>query len=318
MPGPPDHHSFIRYLEAKKSIDDRALNQAVWQHLTELLSELQSRKDLTILEVGCGIGTMVERMLDRRLFTRATYTAVDLQPELVAEARTRLRGYAAKQGLEVRDGAEGTLLLEGTDGRVAVRFVASDLFDLAGDERLDHSCDLIVAHAFLDLVDLDSALHNLLTFVRPGGLLYFTLNFDGATIFEPQVDSVLDQQIEALYHETMDIREAGRKASRMSRTGRRLLAFLARAGIPILSAGGSDWVVHPNFAGYSPDEIYFLRFIMETIRGALTGKFDLDQRLFGDWIAERHRQIESGELLYIAHQLDVLAQVPTSGRSLDQ
>ena len=106
--------------------------------------------------------------------------------------------------------------------------------------------DLIVAHAFLDLVDLDSALHKLLTLVRPGGLFYFTLNFDGATIFEPQIDPALDQQIEELYHQTMDLRQPGSRPSRMSRTGRRLLVSLTRAGLTILRAGSSDWVIHPR------------------------------------------------------------------------
>lgn len=87
--------------------------------------------------------------------------------------------------------------------------------------------------------------------------------------------------------------------------------------MPILSAGSSDWVIYPGPTGYSPDEAYFLHFILDTIRGALTGKPDLDQRLFGDWIAERHRQIEKGDLIYIAHQLDLLAEVPEKRNALD-
>jgi hypothetical protein len=31
---------------------------------------------------------------------------------------------------------------------------------------------------------------------------------------------------------------------------------------------------------------------------------------FERWIAERHRQIECGELTYIAHQLDVMGAAP--------
>jgi SAM-dependent methyltransferase len=306
----PDHYNFVRYLEAKKSIDGRALNQAVWQCMAELLRDLQQNRGVTILEVGCAIGTMVERMLERGLLTRAVYTAIDLRPELIAEAKTRLRGYAEKGGFGTSEETKGALRLQRNDHQVLLEFRAVDLFDIGDSGLPDRAYDLIVAHAFLDLVDLDSALRAILSLTRPWALLYFTLNFDGATIFEPQIDPALDQQIEELYHQSMDLRQTGGKASRMSRTGRRLLASLVRAGLPILSAGSSDWVIHPPRAGYSPDEAYFLHFIVDTVRGALAGKPGLDQRLFGGWIAERHRQIEKNELVYVAHQVDVLAQVP--------
>ena len=351
MPG-SDHHSFVRYLNAKKSIDDRALNQGVWQRMAELLRDLQQNESVTILEVGCGIGTMIERMLERGLLIRVAYTAVDIQPDYVAEAKERLCRYAEKQGFRLSEEATGALRLQRYDSQIILDLVAADLYNIGGGEGPDQTCteayskahrggdeeltqaylgvrrgerrgdneggamktvrcyDVIVAHAFLDLVDLDSALHRILLLARPGGLLYFTLNFDGATIFEPQIDPTLDQQIEELYHQSMDFRHTGASPSRMSRTGRRLLASLVRADVPILSAGSSDWVIHPCPAGYSPDEAYFLHFITDTVRGALTGKPGLDQQLFGDWIAERHRQIEKRELIYIAHQLDLLAQVP--------
>ena len=317
MPG-PDHQNFVRYLEAKKSIDGRALNQGVWQRMAELLRDLQQNGSVAILEVGCAIGTMVERMLERGLLTRAAYTAIDLRPELIAEAKTRLRRYADRQGFGTREGAGGALVLERPGQAVLLDLIASDLFDVAGPDRPDRLYDLILAHAFLDLVDLDSALRRILSLTHPGGLLYFSLNYDGATIFEPQIHPALDRQIEELYHQTMDLRQTGRAPSRMSRTGRRLLVSLTRAGLPILSAGSSDWVIHPRSGGYSPDEAYFLHFIIQTIHEALTGRPDLDQSSLGEWIAERHRQVEKGLLVYIAHQVDVLAEVPEKRNALDQ
>ena len=316
MPG-PDYCDLIRYLEAKKSIDDRALNQSVWQHMAERLRDLQESRSVAILEVGCGIGTMIERMLERGLLTRATYTAVDLQPEYVAEAKTRLRRYAGKQGFETKEAADGTFTLKRPGREILLDLVVDDIFEIANRGPRDRLYDLIVAHAFLDLVDLDTALHKLLTLVRPGDLFYFTLNFDGVTIFEPQVDPALDQQIEELYHQTMDLRQPGSGSSRMSRTGRRLLVSLTQAGLTVLRAGSSDWVIHPSAAGYSPDEAYFLHFIIDTIRDALAGKPGLDQSSLGSWIAERHGQIQRGELVYIAHQVDVLAEAPQEQNSLD-
>jgi SAM-dependent methyltransferase len=317
MPG-PDDYSFIRYLEAKKSIDDRALNQAVWQRMAEPLREIQETRSVTILEVGCGIGTMIERMIERGLLTKAVYTAIDFDPEYVAEAKARLPRYANRQGFETMKEAGGALVLKRPGREILLDLVASDLFDVAGLDRHDRLYDLIVAHAFLDLVDLDSALHRILSFIHPGGLLYFSLNYDGATIFEPQIHPALDRQIEELYHQTMDLRQTGSGPSRMSGTGRRLLVSLRQAGLPILSAGSSDWVIYPRPTGYSPDEAYFLHFIIDTIRGALTGKPDLDQNSLGRWITERHRQVEEGVLVYIAHQVDVLAEVPEKWNATDR
>ncbi len=62
----PDDYSFTRYLAAKKSVDDRALNEHTWQALAGALPH----KGVQVLEIGAGIGTMVERIVKRRLVRR--------------------------------------------------------------------------------------------------------------------------------------------------------------------------------------------------------------------------------------------------------
>ncbi len=57
-------YSFLRYLRAKKTVDDRALNAGVW---AQLAAHLGARDDVRILEAGAGIGTMIERLIERRL-----------------------------------------------------------------------------------------------------------------------------------------------------------------------------------------------------------------------------------------------------------
>ena len=57
----PTTYSFTRYLAAKKSLDDRALNRHVWQCLGQALPEVASDRAVQVLEIGAGIGTMVER-----------------------------------------------------------------------------------------------------------------------------------------------------------------------------------------------------------------------------------------------------------------
>ena len=54
--------SFPRYLATKKTVDDRALNAQVWQAMAQAAAPLA---DLHVLEVGAGIGTMVERWQER-------------------------------------------------------------------------------------------------------------------------------------------------------------------------------------------------------------------------------------------------------------
>ena len=50
--------------------------------------------------------------------------------------------------------------------------------------------------------------------------------------------------------------------------------------------------------------------IIHTIVTALTGHSQLDAERLGTWVVQRHAQIEQGVLVYIAHQLDILACVP--------
>lgn len=58
----------------------------------------------------------------------------------------------------------------------------------------------------MDLVNPEAGLSALMSYVRPGGWLYLTLNFDGSTQFLPPLTPDLDAQIIALYHQSMDER----------------------------------------------------------------------------------------------------------------
>ena len=122
----------------------------------------------------------------------------------------------------------------------------------------------------------------------------------------------LDGQIETLYHQTMDLRRIAGHRSGDSYTGRHLFGHLRTAGVDILDAGSSDWVIFAGPQGYPSDEAYFLHFIIHTIGTALRGHPELDPVALRSWIAQRHAQIEAGSLVYIAHQLDFLGRVPVT------
>lgn len=302
---------FIRYLAAKKPIDDRALNAQVWHALRQSLSRPLPGRPLAVLEVGAGIGTMIGRMLERNLYPQTCYTAIDASPELISEARRRLPVWAQAHGFEVemqRPDAGGMVRLHGQGQDHAISLEAIDVFKFAARERGRQAWDLIIAHAFLDLLDIPTALSQLTPLLKSGGLLYATLTFDGVTGFQPEIDRAFDARVEALYHRTMDERITAGRPSGDSRSGRRLLAHLAAAGLEVMAAGGSDWVIFPQRERYPGDEAFFLHFIVRTVANALAGHPDLDGQRFAAWIAERQAQIEGGELVYIAHQLDVLAK----------
>jgi hypothetical protein len=285
-------YSFPRYLAAKKTVDDRALNRTVWDALVyELPTGL-----LRILEIGAGIGTMIEHLLDWGLLRDVNYTALDGVPTNIAAAQERLltRGFSlTPQGLEFKG--------------VAVSLEVGDLFDFL--PRQHQKWDLIIAHAFMDVVDIPATLPSLLECLNPGGLAYFTINFDGVTSLEPTVDPELDEIIPMLYHQTMDVRRTPGKPSGDSRSGRHLFTHLKAAGAKVLAAGGSDWVVFPGPDGYPGDEGYFLHFMIQTISSALEKHPVLAGERFVAWVQACHDQVERGELIYIAHQMDFLAKI---------
>ncbi|MCL4503174.1 MAG: class I SAM-dependent methyltransferase [Deltaproteobacteria bacterium] len=308
MTGIPKTYSFLRYLAAKKGLDDRSLNRHVRETLAGQILTRQEDSACRVLEVGCGIGTMLERLIDWQLLAKADYTGIDLHPDSIGEARRRFRRFAAARGADLALKA-GRFLYRQPGQAVGAEFEAIDLFHFLTRERGRGRWDLIIAHAFLDLVDLKTTLPELLSLLVPGGFFYFTLNFDGATIFKPAIDAGLDQHLETLYHQTMDQRLVGGRLSGSSRTGRMLFEHLKNAGALVLAAGSSDWVVFPGPAGYPGDEAYFLHFIIHIIYQALKDHPELPQSDLQGWIEQRHAQILQGKLIYFARQLDFFGQV---------
>jgi SAM-dependent methyltransferase len=305
----PAASDFIRYLAAKKNLDDRSLNRQVWDALKQAQRGRPESAPLRVLEVGCGIGAMLERLLDWGLFTRAAYTGIDVEAEFIREARERLHRYAAANQAVLAAVADGAMIIKTPGAEVRVSLEAADFFDFMERESEKSAWDLLVAHAVLDLIDLDTYLTGLLSLLAPGGCFYFTLNFDGATILEPSIDPDLDRRLETLYHQTMDRRRRQGRPAGSSVTGRRLLRLLQAAGARVVAAGSSDWVVFPGPDGYPGDEAYFLHFIIDTIGRALHEHPDLESGSFKTWLDRRHRQIDSAALIYIAHQLDVMGYI---------
>jgi hypothetical protein len=291
-------YSFPRYLLAKQTIDDRAFNRWVYE---TLLSRLPSHA-IGIIEVGAGIGTMATRLLRWGLITRANYSVVDSMQENIDFALGWLPKWAEDNHLGLSDLEKNGLRIFDDDRDLRITFARSDVFDFINTNP--PKADLLIAHAFLDLLPMPDSLPKLFSLVKPGGLAWLTINFDGVTTFEPVINPSLDAQIEQFFHQTMDERPTGGD----SRSGRHLFKYLMDAGAQIIAAGSSDWVVYPQNGKYPVDEAYFLHFILHFFEESLTGHPDLDADTFAAWLIVRHAQIDHGELLYIAHQMDFLVQ----------
>src|SRR5271169_2506967 len=232
-----------------------------------------------------------------------------MTPTLIAEAHRRLLQWADERGFQVDENRQRQLQLQRAAQHITIETEAIDVARFTVREHGRRAWDLLIGQAFLDLIDMPATLPALCSLVRPGGLLYFPLTFDGGTVFQPEGEAPFDGAIEACYHQTIDQRVLEGKPSGDSRAGRRLFAHLRTAGVDVVAAGGSDWMVFAGANGYPADEAYFLHDIIHTIDLALTGHSHLDAERLGAWVAQRHAQIEQGALVYIAHQLDVLGRV---------
>ena len=296
----PASYSLQRYLDAKRTVDDRALHRPT---LDRLEGELDA-EPLRVLEVGAGTGTMLRRLLAwDRLPDRVAYTGVDLRRDNVETARESTAAWGRERGYDVEEGRP--LRLVRGDERIAAAFTVDDAFSFAAREAGDREWDLLIGAAFLDLVEIEAGLGELFELAADGGLCYFPLTFDGETAFEPVSDPAFERRLVDAYHATMDAptRPGG------SRTGRRLFGVAAAAGGDVLSAGGADWVVHPRGGEYPGDEAYFLHHVVDTVESAV-GADRVDQERLAEWADRRHDAVEATELTYVAHQLDLLCRVP--------
>ncbi|ELY99019.1 hypothetical protein C482_10696 [Natrialba chahannaoensis JCM 10990] len=333
------------YLEAKHTVDDRALNRRV---LDEFEAALTARDGpVSVVELGAGVGTMLVRLAAWDCFpARVSYRLVDHDEENIARARDLVPDQLEDAGYSVHwrddhDAESPTLVatreFTGDDGRaqnerprlleytgpattttttttITVTFTISDAFEI------EEQADAVIAAAFLDLVDLPTALESLESVLDPDGVLYAPITFDGGTGFVPT--DPLDRDIERCYHHHMDeIRDGG-----SSRAGRELLAILRQRDWETLAAGGSDWVVRPACADNTGDdetvnpgdthdsasERLVLEYVLHTIDDALTEipaattPFSTVEQQ--QWLDRRQAALESGTLEFVAHNLDVLAR----------
>ncbi|MCS7002450.1 MAG: class I SAM-dependent methyltransferase, partial [Dehalococcoidia bacterium] len=294
---------YLRYLTAKRNVDDRAINDGVYRRLDQTLSTIPAERTLRVVEIGCGVGTMIERLLDWQLdATRAAsprwrYVAIDERPEHVAAARARVASLGQRdlwQWEPTEDG--GALHSPWRADHFA--FVAAPFAHWANSQP-DSSADFVVACAVLDIVDRETTLSTVTRLLAPGGVLWCPITFDGLTAFDPPVDPTVDREVVAIYHRTMDERPT-RGGHGGSEVGRTLWRACARAGLTPLALGGSTWVVAPEDGDYPDDDAFFLHTILDFIHLSVGATGRLRKDTLDSWIATRRRQLVARELVFLA------------------
>ncbi len=291
----PEHYSAVRYLTAKVAVDNDALNARVFAALEKGVAATE-KQALRVIELGAGVGSTFRRLYERGIIHSGEYVMVDRDVEALEEA------------------SRVTNAILDDDGRaeLSVSYCADDAIEyLNGESKAGRGADVIVGQAFVDLVNVLEFVRAAASVLRPGRLLYLPITFDGETVFWPPIDAERDERIITAYHATMDAHQTpdglptgGTKA------GRTLLRALPSAGLEIMAAGSSDWVVFPGSATYSQDVAYFLHHIINFVWESLQDNEAIPRDELQEWNAARHAQINRGELVYIAHQLDVLARRP--------
>jgi SAM-dependent methyltransferase len=279
-------HAATRYLEAKRSVDDRAHSRRVRDRLLDALAPSP-----TVVDIGCGTGTMLPRLLGWGV-DAGTYRGVDADETVVAFARAVRPAECRYRGWDVTDTDGGTRVAD-----LATTFEAGEALRTLADVD---GCDCVIAHAFADLVPVTDLLATIEAALAPGGLAYLPITFDGATIFHPEHPA--DDAVERAYHAAIDA-EPGRDVT----AGRRLLEAARDRDGELLAADSSDWIVRPRDGRYVADEAQFLEYILEFVADALAGS-DGDEA--DDWLRTRRAQLRAGRLTYVAHQFDVLYRAP--------
>lgn len=304
---------YPEYLAIKQAIDDRSLNQSVWQTMAASLKSQVDTHRFKILEIGAGTGAMILRLLNAGLLGHCQYFAVELEPGFARVAEKNLSVWAGGHGFAMEATGPSCWTLKNAEKVIEIHWLTADILGLSSVFEPEYF-DLLIGHAVIDLLPVPACMPGLLNLVKPGGGYYFSLNFGGVTSFSPLEPR--DLEISAAYHRDMDKRYPGLEWL-ASQTGQVLGRWLKEQGHLVLDEGDSNWQLS---SGPRPSaaENRFIGNILDTMEKALAGLDGLD-----GWLKLRRQQADSGNLLFFAANRDYfgrtgLAETPQSKESNQQ
>tara|TARA_R110000824_G_scaffold336_9_gene2236 strand:+ start:32824 stop:33708 length:885 start_codon:yes stop_codon:yes gene_type:complete len=273
---------YINYLDVKKVIDDRSLNKEVWEAFSGWVKSRESETgNLRVLEIGAGIGTMIERLLDSSILGKCHYIALEPEASFKDAAKLRLRDWSESHELSFKILAPEIWLIVGDELNLTIEWLVDSAENITGLFK-DNSFDLLLSHAVVDLLPVPIIMPDILKKLQPQGAYFFSLNFSGETKFEPRHQQ--DDEISRLYHADMDKRFPT-LTWQPSLTGLGLSKCLENYGCKSVVDGESNWLL-------GIDDRQFIENILETIHKALDGLPGLDV-----WLAQRSEQNAKGQLM---------------------
>ena len=284
---------YVQYLDVKKSIDDRSLNKTVLlEFSTWLRAESERKETLKVLEIGAGIGTMIERLLEASLLINCHYIALEPETLFKDAALDRLSEWANKHNCDFKIDSAGLWLINSNELNLRIEWVEADagkIDKLFGEDEFD----VLLSHAVIDLLPVPEIMPSILEKLKAQGGCYFSLNFSGGTDFYPEHES--DHVISSNYHADMDSRFPDIDWQ-PSLTGSTLPNWLKNYGCQKVIEGESDWQLGElgeleESGGLNKEDGLFVRNILDTIKKALTDLPGLDA-----WLSVRYKQLEQRQL----------------------
>lgn len=216
---------YVRYLRAKQSVDDRAINLRVLHDFETSIANYATDSHsncLRIVEVGGGVGSMFVRLLRRKKafasHTHVEYTIVDINRDVLLAAQETVL-IDARIALNEEPVIPRGSLHRSTNRSFVNPDIASDrgahragkgdkdpielcrialteeitIMLVLGDARTylarnKRHFDVVIGAAVMDLWELDTTLKTFLASLDPNGLgaYYFPINFNGTTEFYPE------------------------------------------------------------------------------------------------------------------------------------
>lgn len=292
------------YLDVKFALDERSLNPAV---RTAFLASLRDRPSLAVLDLGTGSGASIWRLLNADLAADLDITAVDKDADLLDLAFKRTVVLLGAREFKVSSAPGAIQARRGKRG-INISFVTADLKDFGpeGPGRYD----AVIAHAVMDLLPMAPMAKRIAGWLRPRGVFYASLNYDGGTTLFPMYpDRELEGRILAVYDASME-RQLDGQACGGACSGRRLHAALRELEFEVLAYGSSDWSLTPFHGRYRDRDDICLAALLEMIRDEAEKSGQVAAEALDTWYRRRTRQIETGELGLISHQIDLLAEKP--------
>ncbi|MEN0004316.1 MAG: class I SAM-dependent methyltransferase [Bacteroidota bacterium] len=278
----------VEWLTTRYPFDVAARNKDVEQ---AALMGLPAERPIRLIDLGAGTGNNCRYFIPK-LPQDQEWLLLELNPHLIAAAKSQLHAFAKEAGFKVTPTADG-LYLAGRK-KVTIRFREMSFLNLK--EQLDlGSYDLVMAGAVIDLLTVNMLEMLVQQFIGHVVPFLATINFTGMQ-FEGATEQ--DQHYTKLYIQHM------RRAQPFGRTlGAACIPFLKSwllvRDIPFLS-GASDWVISPTDRAMHELTLGFMQ-------GAIPELLHTPNELntFNQWLIEKKEQSDRRKLSFRVEHFDI-------------